>query len=179
MGMLILKIISKLRYGFIRIVKPFSRNNYNKLFYSHLKKLGVNIIGTPKYIEDNVYIDPTDYSLLTTCDGVTISRNVTFLVHDYSISRVFMEHDDDVTGAGIFKPIMLSEGCFIGAESIILPGTVVGKNSIIGAGSIVKGNIPENVVAAGNPAKVIKTLNEYYEKVNEKDRESIKIWRRG
>lgn len=116
--------------------------------------------------------------MLTICDGVTISRNVTFLVHDYSISRVFMEHDDDVTGAGIFKPIMLSEGCFIGAGSIILPGTVVGKNSIIGAGSIVKGNIPENVVAAGNPAKVIKTLDEYYIKVKKYDYQSLRIWKK-
>lgn len=46
-----MKIISKLRYGFIRIVKPFSRKKYNKLFYSHLKKLGVNIIGTPNILK--------------------------------------------------------------------------------------------------------------------------------
>ena len=47
-------------------------------------------------------------------------------------------------------------------NSFILMGTSIGDNCIIGAGSIVKGNFPENVVIAGNPAKVICTLDEFY-----------------
>lgn len=162
----------------IKIVKPFSRKKYNKLFYSCLKGLGVNITGRPKFIEDNVYIDPTNYGLLTIEQGVTISRNVTLLVHDYAISKIFVQNNENVTGVGIFKPIVLKEGCFVGAGSIILPGVTVGKNSIIGAGSIVKRSIPDNVVAAGNPAKVIKSLQEYYEKITEKDYEYLKIWKK-
>ena len=162
----------------IKIVKPFSRKRYNKMYYSYLRSLGVNMTGTPKFIEDNVFIDPTNYGLLTIEQGVTISRNVTLLVHDYSISRIFVQNNENVTCAGIFKPIVLKEGCFVGAGSIILPGTTVGKNSIIGAGSIVKGSIPDNVVAAGNPAKVIRSLQEYYEKITEKDSEYLKIWKK-
>ena len=53
-------------------------------------------------------------------------------------------------------PIKINENVFIGAGSIILKGTEIGKNCTIGAGSIVKGKFPENCVIAGNPAKVIK-----------------------
>ena len=48
-------------------------------------------------------------------------------------------------------------------RSIILPGTEIGDNTIIGAGSVVKGKIPANVIIAGNPAKVIKNIDDYVE----------------
>lgn len=138
----------------------------------------MNITGRPKFIEDNVYIDPTNYGLLTIEQGVTVSRNVTLLVHDYSISTIFAQNNENVTGAGIFKPIVLKENCFVGAGAILLPGATVGKNSIVGAGSVVKGTVPDNTVVAGNPAKAIKSLQEYYEKVNEKDSDYLKIWKK-
>lgn len=54
------------------------------------------------------------------------------------------------------KPIVIGEGCFIGANSIILKGTTIGKNVVVGAGSVVSGTFPDNVIIAGNPAKIIK-----------------------
>ena len=57
------------------------------------------------------------------------------------------------------KPINIGEGCFIGANSIILKGTTLGKNCVVGAGSVVSGTFPDNVVIAGNPAKIIKDNN--------------------
>lgn len=54
------------------------------------------------------------------------------------------------------RPIIIGEGCFIGANSIILKGTILGKNVIVGAGSVVCGTFPDNVIIAGNPAKIIK-----------------------
>ncbi|MBM4135415.1 MAG: N-acetyltransferase [Nitrospira sp.] len=48
----------------------------------------------------------------------------------------------------------------IGANSTILPGVRIGKNSLIGAGSVVTKDVPENAVVAGNPAKIIKTVDE-------------------
>ena len=54
------------------------------------------------------------------------------------------------------RPIVIGEGCFIGANSIILKGTTLGKNVIVGAGSVVCGSFPDNVIIAGNPARVVK-----------------------
>lgn len=57
------------------------------------------------------------------------------------------------------KPITLGDNVWIGMRCFIGKGVQIGENSVIGAGSVVTGNIPANVVAAGNPAKVIKPLN--------------------
>jgi acetyltransferase-like isoleucine patch superfamily enzyme len=57
------------------------------------------------------------------------------------------------------KPIEIGENVFIGCNSLILKGAKIGNNSVIGAGSVVIGDIPENCIAAGNPAKVIRYLN--------------------
>lgn len=54
------------------------------------------------------------------------------------------------------RPIIIGEGCFIGANSIILKGTILGKNVVVGAGSVVSGRFPDNVIIGGNPAKIIK-----------------------
>jgi len=54
------------------------------------------------------------------------------------------------------KPVYIGRGCWIARNVTLLPGTHIGDGSIIGAGSVVSGNIPEFSVAAGNPAKVIK-----------------------
>jgi len=56
------------------------------------------------------------------------------------------------------KSVTIGDGCFIGANSIILKGTVLGKNCVVGAGSVVHGSFPDNCVIAGNPAKIVKYL---------------------
>lgn len=58
------------------------------------------------------------------------------------------------------RPVVIGEGCFLGANSIILKGTTLGRNVVVGAGSVVCGTFPDNVVIAGNPAKVIKKNEE-------------------
>lgn len=56
------------------------------------------------------------------------------------------------------KPIVIGENVWIGGNSVILPGVTIGDNSVIGAGSVVTKDIPPNCVAVGNPAKVIKHI---------------------
>ena len=56
------------------------------------------------------------------------------------------------------KPVHIGRNCWIGAGSIILPGVTIGENTTIGAGSVVTKDIPANVVAVGNPCRVIRTL---------------------
>ncbi len=56
------------------------------------------------------------------------------------------------------KPITIGDNCWIGANAVILPGVTLGNRVIVGAGSIVTKSFPDNVIVAGNPAKVIKVL---------------------
>ena len=58
------------------------------------------------------------------------------------------------------SPISIGDDCWIGGNSIILPGITIGKGCVIGAGSVVTKDIPDNSLAVGNPAKVIKKLNQ-------------------
>lgn len=55
-------------------------------------------------------------------------------------------------------PIAIGNDCFIGMNSIILKGSILGNNVIVGAGSVVHGTFPDNCIIAGNPAKIIKKL---------------------
>ena len=61
---------------------------------------------------------------------------------------------------GSTKPIILKDNVWIGDSAIVCKGVTIGENSIIGAGAVVTKNIPANVVAAGNPAKVVKNLDQ-------------------
>ncbi len=57
-------------------------------------------------------------------------------------------------------PVHIASGVWIGAGAIILPGVSIGENSVIGAGSVVTRDIPPNVVAVGNPCRVMRSINE-------------------
>ena len=58
-------------------------------------------------------------------------------------------------------PVHIGKNCWLGAGVIVLPGVTIGDNSVIGAGSIVTKDIPANVVAVGNPCKVLREINEH------------------
>ena len=58
------------------------------------------------------------------------------------------------------KPINIGNGCWIGANVVVLPGVTIGEGTVIGAGSVVTKNIPANVVAVGNPCRVIRRINQ-------------------
>ena len=95
------------------------------------------------------------------CEGVTIQdnvfigHNVTFINDKYP--QAVNENGDLVTSKD-WKCIdtLVKEGASIGSSCTILCGVTIGKNSLIGAGSVVTKDIPDNVIAVGNPAKVVK-----------------------
>lgn len=67
-------------------------------------------------------------------------------------------------------PVHIGRNCWIGAGVIIVPGITIGDNVVIGAGSVVTKDIPSNVVAVGNPCKVLREINEHDRKYYYKDR---------
>ena len=57
------------------------------------------------------------------------------------------------------QPVTIGNGCWIGANAVILPGVTIGDGTVIGAGSVVTRDIPANVVAVGNPCRVLREIN--------------------
>lgn len=94
-------------------------------------------------------------------DNVTITTGVTFHNHDGGVGILRKKYP----GIDVIKAIKIGNNVFIGSNVSILPGVTIGNNVIIGAGSLVTKNVPDNVVMGGVPAKVLKTLAEYEEKV--------------
>ena len=101
--------------------------------------------------------------LISIGDNTTISLEVAFITHDAS-TRVIRNLPDGNPETVIYGTIEVGKNCFIGARTTILPNVKIGDNTIIGACSLVNHNIPSNVVAAGNPCRVICTLEEYRQK---------------
>ena len=92
-----------------------------------------------------------------------VAGGVRFLTHDGGIWVIRRLRPK--VKVNRFKPVRIGERCFIGTDSILLPGTDIGDDTIIGAGSVVTGKIPSGVVAAGVPARVIRTTQEWADKV--------------
>jgi len=89
-------------------------------------------------------------------NGCLLGANVTIMDTDFHpIKSLDRRYDkENITT----KKVLIKDNVFIGCNSIILKGVTIGKNSVIAAGSVVSNSIPDNVIAGGNPAKVIKEL---------------------
>jgi len=112
-----------------------------------LRKLGVQI-GENCSINATAFIDILCGKLIIG-DNVIITRFVRILTHDGS---------DKITGKTHKNITIIKDGAFIGLGSIILTGVTIGKNSIIGAGSVVTKDVPDGEIWIGNPARKLEDL---------------------
>ena len=171
------KIKLKLNLIFLKIMYRVKYSYYLKHFPRYLKKLGVNFSGDIQktgFISTSVKFDSVNYAKYITIGERTImSSNVLLLVHDYTIGLAMqgmkIEGVKQRNLPHFLKEIKIGNYCFIGARSIILPGTTIGDNVIVGAGAVVKGNIPDGVVIAGNPARVVMTTADFVKRHMEKN----------
>lgn len=83
-------------------------------------------------------------------------------VHIYVSNHAFNDVSRPIIQQGHqdIRPVIIGKGAWIGANAIILPGVSIGENSVVGAGSVVTRSIPPHVVACGNPAKIVKRLDD-------------------
>lgn len=115
---------------------------------SFLRRYGVKI-------GDHCEIHATHFStepyLIEIGDHVGIAAGTMFITHDGSV-RIMRDKYPELDH---FGTITIGSNTFVGSNCMLLPNTSIGSNCIVGAGSVVRGNIPDNSVIIGNPARVI------------------------
>lgn len=148
------KIIYKIQYIFATLT--------NSGYINFLRKKGVQVgDGCIFRNRNTIRIDISRPSLVTIGDHVDFNMNFQLLTHDYATSVFIRKYGDFINSSGAVK---IGSNIVFGTNCIVLKGVEIGDNCIIGAGSIVSKSIPANSVAAGRPAKVLCSVDEFYER---------------
>lgn len=106
---------------------------------------------------DNVLVCPG--TRFDSASRISIGDNCMFAAGAYITDADWHDIYDRTMSVGTTRPVTLSDNVWIGDGAIVCKGVNIGENSVIGAGSVVTSEIPANVIAAGNPARVIKPLD--------------------
>lgn len=140
-----------------KINSSFKSNNIGMLSRT---RITANKSGARVLIGDNVGMSAATISAfeeIVIGDGTLIGGNVLITDSDWHpIAPDRREQFDEAATA----PVKIGRNVFIGTRSVVLKGVTIGDNSVIGAGSVVVKDIPPNVVAGGNPCKVIRSLSQ-------------------
>ena len=147
----------------MRILYKYTVGFFNPIRYA--QKIGVNVGGVHIYGRVSWSSEPW---IITLGNNVHITDGVKFITHDGGT----LLYRSQIPDLEITKPINVGNDVYIGNNVIILPGVTIGNNVVIGAGAVVTKDIPDNSVAVGVPARVIKTADEYLEKLK---RESLHL----
>ncbi len=148
----IYRIILKIHTTYQYLIKRI----YLKICIAKGLKVGKNV----RFVE--VPELGTEPFLIEIGDETTLSNNVRFINHDGGYNALhFFEKYKDVRAFGRIK---IGKQCFIGADTIIMLGSEIGDNCVLGAGSILTSSMPNGTVYAGIPAKFICTIEEYGDK---------------
>jgi acetyltransferase-like isoleucine patch superfamily enzyme len=91
-------------------------------------------------------------------DRVTVTSGVQILTHD---GATWLVREADGVRYQRYRPVRIGCDVFVGLNAIILPGVTIGDRVVIGAGSVVTRDVPDNTVVVGNPAKPVKTFDDY------------------
>lgn len=123
--------------------------------WDKLRQRGMRL-GPDVWLPASTWIDP-DYCFLISIDAhCGFGEECLILAHDAQM-------DEFLDGSRIGR-VTIRASCHIGARTVILPGVEIGPRTIVGAGSVISRSLPPDSVCAGNPARVLCSLDEYLEK---------------
>ena len=159
------KILKLLRDTLKKFQKAMELRKYNNFTIAeYFRKQGAQI-------GEDCYIVPrtlgTEPYLIKIGNHVAITEGVKLHTHDGG-TWVFRQEIPDLR---VFGPIIIEDNCLIGVDAQILPNVTIGKNSIIGAGSVVISDIPPNSIVFGVPARQFGAVSKYKEKCIERWKE--------
>jgi maltose O-acetyltransferase len=149
-----------------RLVKRliFGYRSSQEAYIAHLRKCGVKV-GEHVEIFDprNTVIETLNPHLMEIGDHVSMSGKVTILNHDYSVCVLKKLKEGEILGKQ--RATKIGNNVFLGYGCCILPGAVIEDNTIIGACAVVSGRLEGNSVYAGNPARRLSSVEEFYDKI--------------
>lgn len=164
---LLRKLHPEIKKGTITIGNNFHCNNKltsNSVGIFQPCFFNISASGSRIVIGDNVGISGSTINATTT---ITIGDNTIIgsgcLITDTDSHPILLEHRLLPNGGGDYtkrQPITIGKGVFVGARSIIMKGVTIGDGAVIGAGSVVTKDVPANAIVAGNPAKLIKIIEQ-------------------
>lgn len=132
------------------------------ILYFFFKRWGMKFNGKPNYLSTGIWFDGSDYSLISIGKEVTMSSYIRVLTHDWALHTVAKAFDiPQDKPLGILKSVTIGDYVFVGTGTILMPGCEIGKGSIIAAGTVVRGKVPEFSIYAGSPGKIIGNSKEY------------------
>jgi acetyltransferase-like isoleucine patch superfamily enzyme len=123
--------------------------------------IGVQIRGRVRFYGINRAMFGSEPWLISIGDNVYVTAQVQFITHDGGTLILRKDHPDLEWTA----PITIGNDVYIGMRSMIMPGVAIGNRCIVGAGSIVTRDVPDNTVAAGVPARPLCTVDDYLDRM--------------
>ena len=145
-------------------------------YADYCRALGMHIGERSRVYEPSkTFLDETRPYMINIGDDVVITRGVTILTHGYDWCVLARMNDTVLGSAG---EVVIGNNVFIGMNTMILKGVHIGSNVVIGANSLVNKDVPDNCVVAGNPAKVVMSIEEYGKRrVAVQKKEAFEVYR--
>jgi len=141
--------------GLARRIKHRADRERIEQRWTRLRSMGMHI-GRNVWLPESTWIDTSHCYLISIGDNCGFGDGCLILAHDAQM--------DEYLDAARIGRVTIHDSCHVGARSIVLAGVTMGPRTIVGAGSVVTKSLPPDTVCAGNPAKVICTLEEYLER---------------
>ena len=162
--------------GLLRRIRETLRYRYavtsSTRFAQYLREKGVRIGGNVQFHQARtISIDLTRPSLVEIGSDVVFTRGCILLTHGYDWCVLRNLYGEVLCSSG---RVRIGNNVFLGMNAVILKGVTIGDNVIVGAGSVVTRDIPDGSVAAGNPARVLCDIDDYYARRKQRYAEEAK-----